>query len=83
MQDGCVHARGGCVDEDAASLDVATDLVHDATAAHALMQAINSAEMDGYEVPADELVHEQTIDSIRRIADRLMREWGFGEDGND
>lgn len=35
MQDGCVHAKGYCVDEDAVDIRQAERLVHDAAAAHA------------------------------------------------
>jgi len=62
MQDGCVHASGYCVDEDAVELRQAEMLVHDAAAAHALMQALIE-----YSIPR--MVIER--------ASELMRSWGF------
>lgn len=69
MQNGCVHANGYCVDEDAVDIRQAERLVHDAAAAHALMQAMD--EIGGY-----------TTKFIQLRADTIMREWGFdsGED---
>jgi hypothetical protein len=69
MKDGCVHANGYCVDEDAVELRQAEMLVHDAAAAHALMMAMD--EIGGY-----------TTKFIQLRADTIMREWGFdtGED---
>ena len=76
MQDGCVHANGYCVDEDAVELRQAEKLVHDAAAAHALMQAISEAESEDDEFPNTYAAH------IRLRADELMREW-FGDAFDD
>jgi hypothetical protein len=75
MQDGCVHANGYCVDEDAVELRQAEKLVHDAAAAHALMQAME--EIEG--TYADCAPASDIRQFLRERADELMREWGFGE----
>lgn len=80
MQDGCVHANGYCVDEDAVELRQAEMLVHDAAAAHALMQAMREAG-DG---SADVAFYsdDDYQNWVYARVDSLMREWGFdsGED---
>jgi len=76
MQDGCVHANGYCVDEDAVELRQAEMLVHDAAAANALMLAIERLHADW------EDYGERSPGEAIRIADAIMAEWGFdsGED---
>lgn len=80
MQDGCVHANGYCVDEDAVELCQAEMLVHDAAAADALMLAIANKRM----ACSDREQHDVCValDTVIRYADELMAEWGFdtGED---
>ncbi len=67
MVDGCVHARGVCIDEQPNNSQVA-DLEHDAACAHALVKAIDeSAQID----PVD------AVTFIRARADELLREWGI------
>ena len=73
MQDGCVHANGYCVDEDAVELRQAEKLVHDAAAAHALMQAMEDLNHSGW------TKYQNPIHAAICRADELMREWGFGE----
>ena len=60
---GCVHARGYCIDEDHPEVEQVEDLEHDALYAHALLQAMKRRSS---------LVLEFYI----READKLMREWG-------
>lgn len=74
MQDGCVHASDYCVDEECVDSSEAERLVHDAAAAHALMQALNEA--GGLSIFTG---RGSCLDWIGRRADELMREWGFGE----
>ena len=75
MQNGCVHANGYCVDEDAVELRQAEMLVHDAAAAHALMQAMD----EFYAAPLDSTLNtpEDAINWLEWRASELMREWGF------
>jgi hypothetical protein len=73
MQDGCVHASGYCVDEECVDSSEAERLIHDAAAAHALMQAIiGTIDSNSTEARANAMI---------RRADELMREWGFGREG--
>lgn len=56
------------------SLVDATDenLIHDAAAAHALMQAlVEVSEKGEYVFPTNALI------AVKRRADKLMRSWGF------
>jgi hypothetical protein len=69
MQDGCVHANGYCVDEDAVELRQAEMLVHDAAAAHALMQALDDV--------TDKIFSKYARGLIDQRADEIMAGWGF------
>lgn len=72
MQNGCVHANGYCVDEDAVDIRQAERLVHDTAVAHALMRAlVEVSEKGEYVFPTNALI------AVKRRADKLMRSWGF------
>lgn len=75
MQNGCVHANGYCVDEDAVDIRQAERLVHDAAAANALMMALERWA-------ARRADHASYADHLLGHADEIMAGWGFdsGED---
>lgn len=75
MQNGCVHANGYCVDEDAVDIRQAERLVHDTAVAHALMEAITAwGKHPGY----------QGGESwVKKRAGEIMAGWGFDSGEND
>lgn len=55
------------------------DLQHDATYAHALVQAISEIGVTKDGMYAECCIASDTQSFLRDRADELMREWGFGE----
>jgi hypothetical protein len=53
------------------------DVDHDRKAAHALMQAMEEIELDGYQDDEMEDVHRRAFSDTRMRASELMRSWGF------